>query len=58
MFVILAIVSIGCGNPGVTKLIAEIWEHDDVAKKKSDGATNRAAIHQTKAHYLNHFLWR
>lgn len=34
MFVILAIISIGCGNIGVTKLIAEIWEHDDVAKKE------------------------
>ncbi len=65
MFVVSVIIYIGYDNTVVTKLFAEIWEHDDIAKKKSDGARNESpSIRRApgkltvQAHHLNHFIWR
>lgn len=54
MFVVSTTVRNGFDNIAVPKSIAEIWEHDDIAKKrKSYGAKKQAAIKQTSHRQAN-----
>lgn len=48
-------------NIVITKIIADIWEGDDIAKKESDWARNRSVqtIRQFKTNpRVSQFIWR
>lgn len=47
-------------NIVVTKLIAEIWEHGDIAKMKSHGARNQSEHTHNEKHRKNVYtqLWQ
>lgn len=39
----LALISISYDNTELTKLMSEIWEHDNITTTKSDGARNTSS---------------